>query len=498
MQVTETRNEGLTREFSVRIGASDIAEKRDAKLSEIGRDVTLPGFRPGKAPLTLLMKRYGKAVMSEILEAAVNDSSSQAIAERGLRPAMQPRIEITSFEDGADLEYSMQLELMPEIEPADFSKIKLERIVIEVSNNEVDEALDRIASQNRRTEPVAKPRKAATGDVVVINFVGRVDGGEFPGGAGKEHHLELGSGQFIPGFEEQLTGASAGDHVDVKVTFPDDYSESGMAGKSAEFDVDVTEIREYAESPIDDALGQAMGFDNLVKLREAVTGNLEREYSEMSRTALKRGLLDKLSELHEFEVPQGMLEAEFAAIWKQFEDAREKGQIDEDDVDRSDEELEKEYRAIAERRVRLGLLLSEVGRLNNIEVSQDEVNKAIMAQTQRYPGHQREVAEHFQNNPQAQAELRAPLFENKVTDFVLELADVTERRGAMEDLLQEPGAAADGGDKNGGDKKKKAGGKSTKKAKPAAVKKPAAAKKAASAKKAAAPGKKAAAKGKKS
>ena len=487
MQVTETKNEGLTREFLVRIGASDIAEKRDARLSEIGRDVTLPGFRPGKAPLTMLQKRYGKAVMGEILEAAVSDSSAQAIAERGLRPAMQPRIEITSFEDGADLEYRIQLELMPEIEPADFSKLELERITVEVTDTEVDEALARIAAQNRRTEPVGKPRKAVNGDVVVIDFVGRVDGGEFPGGAGKEHHLELGSGQFIPGFEEQLAGASAGDHVAVKVEFPKDYSAANLAGKSAEFEVDVTEIREFVESPIDDALGVTMGFENLAKLREAVAGNLEREYSEMSRGVLKRNLLDKLSELHEFEVPPGMLEAEFDAIWKQFEEAREKGQIDEDDVDRSDDELKKDYRAIAERRVRLGLLLSEVGRRNNVDVSQEEVNQAIVAQTHRFPGHQREVAEHYQNNPQAQAELRAPLFENKVTDFVLELASLTERRGTMEELLREPEAVA-----SGAKKKKQAGGKSTRKAKPATPKKPAAAKKAA------APSKKAAAKGKKS
>ena len=486
MQVTETKNEGLTREFLVRIGASDIAEKRDAKLSQIGRDVTLPGFRPGKAPLTMLQKRYGKAVMGEILEAAVSDSSAQAIAERGLRPAMQPRIEITSFDDGADLEYTIQLELMPEIEPTDFSKLELERITVEVADQEVDEALARIAAQNRRTEPVGKPRKAVNGDVVVIDFVGRVDGGEFPGGAGKEHHLELGSGQFIPGFEEQLAGASAGDHVTVKVEFPKDYSAANLAGKSAEFEVDVTEIREFVESPVDDALGVSMGFDNLAKLREAVAGNLEREYAEMSRGALKRSLLDKLSELHEFDVPPGMLEAEFEAIWKQFEEAREKGQIDEDDVDRSDDELKQDYRAIAERRVRLGLLLSEVGRRNNVDVSQEEVNQAIVAQTQRFPGHQREVAEHYQNNAQAQAELRAPLFENKVTDFVLELASVTERRGTMEELLREPESPVNG------PKKKKAGGKSTKKAKPA-VKKAAAPKK-----KAAAPKKKAAAKGKKS
>ena len=471
MQVNETKNEGLTREFTVRIQAADIAEKRDARLSELGQDVTLPGFRPGKAPLPILQKRYGKAVMGEILEAAVSDSSSQALAERGLRPAMQPRIEITSFEDGSDLEYTMQIELMPEFEPADFSGIELERVTVKVSDKEVDEALRRIAAQNRRTEPVKKARKAKLGDVVVINFVGRVDGSEFPGGAGKDHHLELGSGQFIPGFEEQMTGASAGDHVTVDLTFSEDYPAANLAGKSAQFDVDVTEIREFADSSIDDDLAVAMGFETLAALREAVSGNLEREYSGMSRTALKRQLLDKLSELHDFSVPGGMLDAEFDAIWKQFEHAREHGQIDEDDVGKPDKDLKSEYRAIAERRVRLGLLLSEVGRRNNIEVTQEEVNRAIMAESQRFQGQQREIVEHYQKNPQALAELRAPLFENKVTDFVLELAKVTERASTVEELLR--------GSEPEADEKKKPVKKAAKKAKPSAAGKAAAKKSAA-------------------
>jgi len=484
MQVTETRNEGLTREFTVRIEAKDIEEKVDVRLSEVGKDLTLPGFRPGKAPVALLQKRYGKAVIGEVLEAAVADSSSQAIAERGLTPAVQPQIEITSYEDGEDLEYKMQVELMPEFEPADFSKIELERISVKVSDAEIDDALARIAKENRMAEPVAKARKAKLGDVAVIDFVGRADGVEFPGGAGKDFHLELGSGRFIPGFEEQIVGAKPGDQLSVKVTFPEDYNAPGLAGKDAEFDVTFRELKAFVDSAIDDSLATTMGFEDLSKMREAVRENLEREYSAMSRTGLKRRLLDTLSDLHDFEVPVGMVDAEFDSIWQQFEQAREQGQIDEDDIDRDEDELKAEYRAIAERRVRLGLLLSEVGRRNNVEVTQEEINRAIMGEAQRYPGHQREVVEHYQNHPESLAQIRAPLFENKVTDFILEIAKVKERSGTMDDLLKaeqgEPG------------KPKKA----AKKAKPAKAKPTKAKdKKAEDAK--AAPKRKAAAKGKK-
>lgn len=465
MQVTETKNEGLSREFTVRIQAEDISEKVDARLSELGKDLRLPGFRPGKAPLSLLQKRYGKAVMGEVLEAAVSDSSSQAIAERGLTPAMQPRIEITSYEDGKDLEYKLEIEVMPEFEPADFSKIELERVTLKVSDKEVDDALARIAAQNRRAEPVEEPRKAKAGDVVVIDYVGRIDGEEFPGGAGKDFHLELGSGRFIPGFEEQLESAKPGDKLTVKVTFPEDYPGPNLAGKEAEFEVDIRELREYVDSPVDDEMAAGMGFDNLEALRKAVRENLEREYAGMSRTALKRQLLDRLAEMHDFDVPPGMVDAEFEAIWQQFEQAREQGQIDEEDQEKSDDELKEEYRAIAERRVRLGLLLSEVGRRNNVEVSQEEVNRALLAEAQRYPGQQQAVLQHYQNNPQAVAELRAPLFENKVTDFILEMVKVTERSGTMDELLaMERGEPSDkqGSGKQGSGKKAKSAAKSKK------------------------------------
>lgn len=460
MQVTETKNEGLSREYTVRITAGDIAEKIDARLSEIGKEITIPGFRPGKAPTNILRQRYGKAVTGEVLQSAIQDSSQQAIAERGLTPAMQPQVtDFSEYEDGKDLEYKLQVELMPEFEPADFSKIELEKISVQVADNEVDDALQRLADQNRVAEPIAKPRKAKEGDVVVIDFVGRVDGTEFPGGAGKDFNLELGSGQFIPGFEEQLVGAKPGEKTEVKVTFPEDYNAPDLAGKEAAFEVTVSEIREYRKADVNDAMASSLGFENLEKLREAVRGNLEREYASMSRTGLKRRLLDRLSELHDFEVPVGMVDAEFESIWQQFEQAREQGQIDEDDVDKSDDELKEEYRAIAERRVRLGLLLNEVGRRNSIELTPEEINRAIMAEAQRYPGHQREVVEHYQKNPQARAELQAPLFENKVVDFILEMAKVTEKTGTMDDLIAAEQADSETGKKKTGAKKAKSGGK---------------------------------------
>jgi len=455
MQVTETRNEGLSREFTVRIEAKDIEEKVDRRLAEVGKGLNIPGFRPGKAPLSLLQKRYGKAVKGEILEAAVQDSSAQAIAERGLTPAMRPKIEITSYEDGADLEYTMQVELLPEFEPADFSEIELERITIKVSDDEVDDALARIAKENRVAVPVAKSRKAKLGDVAVIDFVGRTEGTEFPGGAGKEVHLELGSGRFIPGFEEQIVGVQPGEQRTAKVTFPADYNVPDLAGKEAEFEITVRDLREYMDSSVDDTLATTLGFDDLSKMRAAVRENLEHEYGAMSRNGLKRRLLDRLAELHDFDVPAGMVDVEFEAIWQQFEQAREQGQIDEDDVGMSDDDLRSDYRAIAERRVRLGLLLSEIGRRNNIEVTQDEINRAIMAEAQRYPGRQREVVEYYQNHPEALAQIRAPLFENKVTDFVLEIAKVKERSGTMEDLLQAEREDSNGKKKPGGSAKAK-------------------------------------------
>ena len=435
MQITETNAEGLKREFKVTVASSDIEQKMLDRLGEIGRTIRLPGFRPGKVPMPVLRKRYGASVMGEVLEKAVSDSSAEAMRERNLRPALQPKIEIVSFKEGTDLEYKMAIELLPEIKPVDFSQLQLERLRPEIPEAEIDKAVERIAEPNRKSEPVDRP--AASGDIAVIDFVGKVDGKEFSGGSAQGHSLELGSGRFIPGFEDQLIGAKAGEHRDVKVTFPAEYGSEELAGKDAEFAVDVKEVRTKQALALDDDMAKEMGFDALDGLRKAVREQLERDYGGLARQRLKRALLDQLAAKHDFPVPPGMVDLEFDTIWKQFQEAREqnKGELDED-AGKSDEELKTEYRSIAERRVRLGLLLSEVGRANAITVNQDEINRALGEEARRHRGYEKQVVEFYRNNPEALANLRAPIFEEKVVDFITEMANVAEKTVSIEDLLK--------------------------------------------------------------
>ena len=363
MQITETNAEGLKREFNVVVASGDIEQKVTDKLTEIGRSVRLPGFRPGKVPMQVLRKRYGPSVMGEVLEGAVSDSSAQAMREHGLRPAMQPKIEIVSFKEGADLEYKMAVELLPEIAPVDFAELKLERQRPEITDAEIEKALHRIAQPHRKSEVVDRP--AASGDVIVVDFAGTIAGTAFPGGSAKDQNLELGSGRFIPGFEDQLVGATAGEHRTVKVTFPADYGSEEVASKEAEVAVDVKEVRALKEANIDDELATDLGLESLEALKKAIRDQLEREYGGVARQHLKRALLDQLAAKHDFPVPPGMVDLEFETIWKQFEDARKQSKEDvAEDAGKSDDELKAEYRTIAERRVRLGLLLSEIGRTN--------------------------------------------------------------------------------------------------------------------------------------
>jgi len=463
MQVTQTSADGLKREYKVVISAKDLDEKLDHRLRELGRSVRVPGFRPGKVPSTILRQRFGQAVLGEIVERSVTDSANQAMTEQGVRPALQPKIEITSYEEGSDLEYTMAVELLPEIEPADLSKIELERLKVKVGEAEIEDALTEIAQRHKRSEPVAAPRKSQSGDVLVIDFKGFVDGEEFAGGAATDHHLELGSNAFIAGFEEQLIGVGAGDHVTVKVTFPAEYANDKLAGKEAAFEVDVKEIREPAPVPIDDELAKVVGLDDLAALKSAVKESIERDYASLTRGRLKRALLDALADGHDFEVPPGMADLEFETIWKQIEEQRKSGHLDEEDAAKSEDQLKSEYRGIAERRVRLGLLLSEIGRRNNIEVSKDEITRAIVAEAQNFPGREREVFEFYEHNAEAMANLRAPVFEEKVVDFILEMAKVSDREVTREDLMamaEEGEAPAEGGGKkaakSGGAKKSKA------------------------------------------
>jgi trigger factor len=467
MQVTETLSDSLKREYTVVIAAKDLGEKLEARLEKIGQEVRLPGFRPGKVPMPILRKRFSQSVMGEVIEQAVRDSSNQALTERGLRPAMTPKIEITAFEEGKDLEYKIAVELLPDIEIGDLSKIELERLKIAAPEAEIDEALDRLASAKRETTALETPRPAEKGDVLVIDFRGTVDGEALPGMAGEDHHLELGSNRFVEGFEGQLIGAEAGQERTITVTFPDQYVNDKLAGREALFEVTVKEVRATVPRAIDDALAKDLGEPDLAALRSKVGEQLQGDYDRMSSTQLKRQLLDVLADTYEYDVPLGMVDSEFEAIWKQIEEERGHGHTDPEDEGKSDDELKAEYREIAERRVRLGLLLSEVGRLNGIEVNQDELNRALMMEAQNHPGHERKVLEFYENSPEALANLRAPMFEDKVVDFILDLSKVTERSVSPSDFQDEAEAAA----KTGGEKTAKSGAKA--KAKKSAAKKPA-------------------------
>jgi len=448
MQVVEGAVEGLKRELKVVVPATDIDGRVSKKMDEVSKNVRIPGFRPGKVPAGLLKKRYGAAVMNEVMEEVVSDSAGKAMEEKGLRPALQPKIQVDSFGEGKDLAYTMQVEVLPEIQPMDFATLALTKYKVEVPADKIEEQLAKVAEGRKQSEPVTDGRAAQNGDIAVIDFVGRQGGVEFKGGSGKDYFLELGSNYFIPGFEEQLVGVKAGEHRDVKVTFPAEYGAKELAGKEAEFSVDVKEIRAAKPAEINDELAKTLGMDNVAALRDAVKKQMENEYNSLARSRLKRELLDALNENHKFDVPSGMVDLEFDAIWKQIEEQRKQGQSDSEDAGKSDDELKAEYRKIAERRVRLGLLLSEVGTKNNISVPQEEITRAIFQEAQRFPGQERQVVEYFQKNPQAVNSVRAPLFEEKVIDFILELAKLTEKSMTLDELIKEDGddAASDSAD----------------------------------------------------
>ncbi len=435
MQVTETKTEGLLHEFKVVLSATEFDEKMDLRLKKLAGEIRLPGFRPGKAPVKVLKQRYGDAVRGEVLEQAVQDSSSQAMMDRGLRPAMQPKIEIDSFEIGKDIEYSLSVEVLPEIGEVDFGSIELERLVAKVDENEVSETLTKLAEQYGSTQPVEKARPAALNDTAVIDFVGKVGGEEFQGGSATDFHLKLGSAMFIPGFEEQVVGMKPGEQKDVTVTFPAEYGNDELAGKEAVFDVTLKSLEEAAPAVVDDELAKKMGLEDLKTLKDQMRERIESQYAEVSRERLKRKLLDALNDKADFPVPEGMVQMEFDAIWEQVSKDLAEGTLADDDKDKSEEELRDEYRGIAERRVRLGLLIAEVGQQNNIQVEQSEISRAIMEEAQRYPGQERQVIEAYQNNPEAAQQLRAPLFENKVVDFIFELARIKDKPVSVEDLL---------------------------------------------------------------
>jgi len=432
MQVTELSADGLKRQFKIVVPAGDLSAKVDERLAELAQTAQLPGFRKGKVPVGLLKKQYGQALYGEALEQAVNQSTAKAIEDRGLRPALQPRVDLKELTEGKDVEFEVAVEVLPEIGKLDFSGIELERLKAEIPEKDVEEAIARIAKANREQKPVDPPRPAQKGDALKLDFVGSVDGVEFPGGKAEDYVLELGSGSFIPGFEDQLVGAEVGKPIDVKVTFPADYGNTELAGKEAVFKCTVKEIREFVDKPADDELAKKNNFENLDAMRKAVAERIMQDYAQVSRSMIKRQLLDKLAESHKFAVPEGLVEGEFNAIWQRIEEAKKNGEKLEDD----EEKLRTEYREIAERRIRLGLLLADVGRSNSIDVTPEELNQAIMREAMRYPGQERQVLEFYGKNAQLKEQLKAPIFEEKTVDFILELAKVIEKSVTPEDLLK--------------------------------------------------------------
>jgi len=432
MQVTELSAEGLKRQFKIVVPAAELTGKVEERLKELAQTASMPGFRPGKVPVGLLKKQYGQALYGEALEAAVNQSTAKAIEDRGLKPALQPKVDLKTLEEGKDVEFEVALEVLPEIGKVDFSGIELERLKADVPAKDVDEALDRIAKANRDQKPVDPPRPAQKGDALKIDFAGSVDGVEFPGGKAEDYVLELGSGSFIPGFEDQLVGAEVGKPLDVKVTFPAEYGAKELAGKDAVFKCTVKEIREYVDKPADDELAKKNNFENLDAMRKAVSDRIGQDYAQVSRSMVKRQLLDKLADTHKFEVPEGLVENEFNAIWQRIEEAKKNGEKLEDD----EEKMKKDYREIAVRRIRLGLLLADVGRSNSIDVTPEELNQAVMREAMRYPGQERQVLEFYGKNAELKEQLRAPIFEEKTVDFILELSKVNEKSVTPEELLK--------------------------------------------------------------
>ena len=440
MQIVEKSGEGLSRVYGVTVPADELSKRLDARIAEIAPQMNLKGFRKGKVPAAHVRRVHGKALMAEVIEQALNETTQKVLDDNKLRPASQPDLKPSSdmekvMAGGEDLAYELSLELMPEFEPLDISALKLTRPVYNPTEKEVDEALSELAKQAGTFEPrTGKTVKAKDGDQVLIDFVGSIDGVEFAGGKGEGFELTLGSGQFIPGFEAQLVGAKPGDDVVVKVQFPEGYQSAELAGKDAEFAVKVHEVRAPVEAAPDDELAKRLGLSDLATLRETVTKNLEQGYANNSRFKLKRALLDELDKGHDFPLPPRMVEAEFAGIWQQVEQDKANSSLPPEDAEKSDEQLRDEYMKIAERRVRLGLVLAEIGRRNNVQVTDQELGQAMQREAMQYGQQAQQVFEFFRSNPQAQAQLRAPLYEDKVVELIFDKATVKDKKVSKKEI----------------------------------------------------------------
>ncbi|MGZ3273874.1 MAG: trigger factor [Caulobacteraceae bacterium] len=474
IQIVEKSGDGLSRVFGVTVSAKELSLRVEARIKEISPQMSIKGFRPGKVPPAHVKRLYGKSIMGEVVEQTLNESTQKAIEDAKVRPATQPEMKLESDMDKVlagqqDLAYEIQLEVMPDFKPVDPSTLELIRPVYAAADEEVDEAVAELAKQQRAYEPkTGKSVKAADGDMVVADFVGRIDGEAFEGGTATDSQIILGSGQFIPGFEEQLVGAKVGDVVMVKVSFPEDYGAANLAGKPAEFETTIKDIRAPAESKVDEAFAEKLGMPSLEALRDAVRGQVEQTYANQSRFKLKRALLDALDSAHDFPLPPRMVEAEFGQIWSQVEADKAQGSLPDEDSSKSEDELKADYRKIAERRVRLGLVLAEIGSLNNVAISDEEMTNAARQEAMRYGPQAQEVFDYLRRTPAAQAQLRAPLYEDKVVDLIFRLAKVSDKPVTKDELMADDELPEGYGSEEGKKPAKKAAAKKAEAGEPAA------------------------------
>lgn len=437
MQVTELKSEGLKKEFKIVVDSARIQEQMEVELRAAGERVKIPGFRPGFIPMKVLQQRYGKAVQADVLKQVINQATTDVINERKLRPALTPQVNIEDYKEGGELVFSMTFESFPEMPDIDYGKITLDRKVYEIKEADIDEAIARIAERSPKLNRAKEGTKAASGHVVNIDFVGRVGGVEFSGGSATGFQLELGSGQFIEGFEDQVIGAGEGDKVTVTVTFPKDYPSPDIAGKEAEFAVTVHEVHEKETPEIDENFVKARGFADIRAFREAVRGQMVKEYDQVVRNHLKKELFDQLDAQYKMDLPEGMVDMEFNAIWKRLQQAKSEG--DASVAGKKDEELREEYMQIARRRVKLGLLLAEVGTRNHIQITREELTRAIMQQASMYPGQENKVMDFYRKHPERMDDLRGPILEEKAVDYVLSQIAFKDHPVTLDELASSEG-----------------------------------------------------------
>jgi len=438
MQVTETLNTGLKRGFTIVVPEPELAEKREKRLAELSRTMQMPGFRPGKVPMSMVKKRYGSAVAAEIAENAINESSDRLLSERGLRPAMQPKLEVKQPGQNSDLEFTVELEVLPEIVLPGLADIALTKPVASVTDEAVEKALANLAAQRQTFEAVEEPRPAVKGEQLTVDFVGKVGDEAFAGGTASDVAVIVAGDGFIPGFADQMEGMSPGESRTINVTFPENYGSKELAGKDATFDITAKSLAVAKTPEIDEDFAKSLGVESLEELRKTMTQQIEREYAGMTRMKLKRALLDALAERADFTAPESLVDAEFAEIWRQVEQEKAAGRADPEDAAKDDDTLRAEYRAIADRRVRLGLLVAEIGRGNNIAVTDQELQRAMFNEAMRYRDQAMQVVEFFRKNPRELERFRGPIFEDKVVDYLLNSVTLTEVTVTPEELAADP------------------------------------------------------------